>query len=132
MAPATARALTLFLLLCCSGAAVAASPRTDYLLYCGGCHLENGSGDPPEIPDLRADIGRIVLRPGGRAFLAQVPGSSQAPISDDRLAGVLNYIVREYARPQAPVEPFTGEEIGGYRSEVLLDPLRRREEILGH
>ena len=109
-----------------------ASPRIDYLLYCGGCHLENGSGDPPEVPDLRADVDRIVNSPGGRAFMAQVPGSSQAPFTDDKLAGVLNYIVTEFNPELETFEPFTADEIAGYRGKVLLDPTKRREEILGH
>ena len=109
----------------------AANPRIDYLLYCGGCHLENGSGDPPEVPDLRADVDRIVSAPGGRAFMAQVPGSAQAPFSDAKLAGVLNYIVTEFNPELATFEPFTAEEIAGYRGGPLLDPGKRRAQILG-
>lgn len=108
-----------------------ADPRIDYLLYCGGCHLENGSGDPPEVPDLRADVDRLVLAPGGRAYLAQVPGSAQAPFTDEKLAGVLNYIVREFNPELTDFDEFTSEEIAGYRGGYLLDPLSRREEILG-
>ena len=58
MSQARPRALAVLLLSCGLAGGIdasAASPRTDYLLYCGGCHLENGSGDPPEIPDLRAE-----------------------------------------------------------------------------
>lgn len=108
----------------------AGSPRIDYLLYCGGCHLENGTGDPPEVPDLTADIDLLVQAPGGRAYLAQVPGSSQAPFEDGELAGVLNYIIREFNPELAEFEPFTGEEIAGYRGTTLLDPLAVRKQIL--
>ncbi|MEE4299715.1 MAG: hypothetical protein V2J24_09755, partial [Pseudomonadales bacterium] len=98
---------------------------------CGGCHLEGGTGDPPEVPDLTADVDRLVLAPGGRAYLAQVPGSAQAPFSDDKLAGVLNYIVREFNPELVDFAPFTGEEIAGYRGTTLLDPLSARKQILG-
>ena len=33
------------------------SPSFAYLLHCAGCHLENGAGDPPDIPDLRDELG---------------------------------------------------------------------------
>jgi hypothetical protein len=126
------RRLTLLSLLLWAAAptAVGADPRIDYLLHCGGCHLENGSGDPPIVPDLRADLDRLLAAPGGRAYLAQVPGSSQAPLDDAALAGVLNYIVREYGRGTAETEPFTEQEIARYRGTTLLDPLAARRRLL--
>jgi hypothetical protein len=111
-----------------SGAA--ANPRFDYLLYCGGCHLEDGSGDPPEVPDLRADLDRFVHLPDGRSYMARVPGSFQAPISDAALAELLNWMVATYTPEVGDFEPFTAQEVAAYRAEPLLDPLTFRARIV--
>jgi cytochrome c peroxidase len=107
-----------------------ADARFDYLLHCGGCHLENGSGSPPDVPDLRLDLDTILAIPGGRAYLASVPGAAQAPLSDAQLAAVLNWIVQVYYAELRDFPPFTAEEIAGYRGPSMLDPLRYRAELL--
>jgi hypothetical protein len=48
---------------------------------CGGCHPENGAGDPPEVPSLREDPSTIISVPEGRANLAQVPGAGPVRVS---------------------------------------------------
>lgn len=110
-------------------AAHAESPRIDYLLYCGGCHLEDGRGAPPEVPDLTQALGDLVQFDEGRAYLVQVPGSFQAPISDERLSAVLNWMVASYRRGLA-FEPFSGEEVARYRQQLLSDPLKHRQALL--
>lgn len=94
------------LLLAFLAAPAAAKPRYDYLLHCGGCHLEHGAGDPPEVP-----------------------GASRAPLSDAGLAAVLNWILETFDEDAGDFRRFTAEEIAGYRGTTLLDPLRRREEL---
>jgi len=120
----------------CLSAAIAhadANPRFDYVLYCAGCHLENGSGDPPEVPDLRQDLDTLIRMPAGRSYLARVPGSADAPITDAQLAGVLNWMIGTFYPELRGVRPYTAREISGYRGEPLLDPLRYRTELLaGH
>jgi mono/diheme cytochrome c family protein len=108
----------------------AADARFDYLLHCGGCHLENGSGSPPEVPDLRLDLDTLLTIPGGRAYLASVPGAAQAPLSDAQLAAVLNWIIEVYYADLRDFRPFSPEEIAGYRGPSMLDPLRYRAELL--
>ena len=106
-----------------------ASPRSDYLLHCGGCHLENGSGTPPEVPDLRQNLDWLAATDDGRSYLTRVPGASQVPISDERLAAVFNWIFREYY-PQVPdIAPFSASEIARTRSLPLYDPLRERARL---
>lgn len=120
---------TALLLSVLSVGGAAADARFDYLLYCAGCHLEDGSGAPPEVPDLRTDLVRFARMPDGRDYLARVPGSSQAPISNERLAAVLNWMLDSfYDGHDAPV--YTAEEVGNYRVSPLLDPLRHRSELL--
>lgn len=115
-------------LLFCTG--LLADGRSDYLLYCGGCHLANGSGDPPEVPDLRVNLDLFAGFPDGRAYLTQVPGAAQVPISDDRLATVINWILSNYY-PGQHIAPYSAAEVAEHRSTVLMDPLRRRRELMG-
>jgi hypothetical protein len=106
-----------------------ADARFDYLLYCAGCHLENGSGAPPEVPNLRANLDVFARMPEGRAYLARVPGASQAPLSDIRLAAVFNWMIEAFYT-STDVAPYTAEEIASYRGEALLDPLKHRTRLL--
>jgi hypothetical protein len=111
-------------------AATQAGPRSDYLLHCGGCHLENGAGNPPEVPDLRRDIDWLAGSAEGRSYLTRVPGASQVPISDARLAGVFNWILDTYYPNGAGIRPFTGAEIARTRGQPLYDPLAARAELV--
>lgn len=106
-----------------------AQPPWQFLAECVGCHHLNGAGEPPEVPDLRADLYLVARVPEGRAYLAQVPGPAQAPFTDAELAMVLNWIIGELDEDAGEFEPYTAEEIAGYRGKVLMDPLRIRDEI---
>jgi len=122
-------ALPLLLLVMCVLPA-AADPRFDYLLHCGGCHIEDGSGDPPEVPDLRQDMAYMIGFEAGRAYLVQVPGSSQAPLSDARLATVLNWMMDTfYLELGGDFERYTAAEVTRHRSVRLLDPKQARAEL---
>jgi hypothetical protein len=116
-----------------SGASLAfADPRTDYLLYCRGCHLVNGSGVPPEVPTLVSDIGKIVAIPGGREYIIRVPGVSQTAMNNDELSAVLNWVLAEFNADTTPENfaPYTSEEVGEARQKVLVDPLKFRASLL--
>jgi hypothetical protein len=116
-----------------SGASMAfADPRTDYLLYCRGCHLVNGSGVPPEVPTLVNDIGKIVAIPGGREYIIRVPGVSQTAMNNDELSAVLNWVLAEFNADTTPENfaPYTSEEVGAARQKVLVDPLKFRASLL--
>lgn len=110
-------------------APIVASPRSDYLLHCGGCHLEDGSGTPPEVPDLRKDIDWLAASPQGRSYLTRVPGASQVPISDARLAAVFNWILETYYPDRENVLRFSGAEVEKTRQIPLYDPLKHRETL---
>ena len=115
-----------------TNAALAAyTPRVAYLLHCSGCHLPDGKSNPPEVPDLRGELGRIVAVPGGRDYLARVPGASQAPVSDQELAEILNWVLHRFNAKTLPVDftPLTGKEVGRSRRNVLKDPLKHRAAL---
>lgn len=108
----------------------AGSPRINYLLYCTGCHAADGSGKPPNVPTLRDELGRMMSVPEMRSYLVQIPGASQAPISDADLTDVINWLLEEFNGSTLPedFEKFSTEEVAEARRNVLADPLKYRTE----
>lgn len=108
-----------------------ANPKSDFLLHCGGCHQPNGTGAPPNVPTLVGSLGRIAASAEGRDYLARVPGAAQAPLTDDELAAVLNWILKEFNNDTLPAsfKPLKGREVGKSRARVLADPLKMRNEL---
>ena len=105
--------------------------RIDYMLNCQGCHLPNGegAGDVPRMTDF---VGNFLKVPGGREFLVQVPGSANAPLADQRLAELLNWMLDEISRDQLPADyrPYTAEEVAEYRTVPLRDVLQARAKLI--
>lgn len=106
--------------------------RQNYVLDCMGCHDTGGAGDIGRIPPLRNSAARFLLAPHGREYLASVPGSSSASLSDEELAGVLNYILRDLNREVLPhdFKPYTAEEVARVRTPALADPAKQRAELI--
>lgn len=108
-----------------------ASPRSDFLLHCAGCHLPDGSGVPPDVPSLAGPLGEIAATPEGRDYMARVPGASQAPLTDEELAAVLNWVLAEFNSETLPdsFKPLSGKQVADSRTRVLADPLKLRNEL---
>lgn len=117
--------------LAADAAADDARARMHYLLHCGGCHLPDGRGVPPDVPSLRGDPGRLAAYPDGRRYLARIPGASQAPLSDAELTAVLNWVLSAFNRHTLPAghEPLTVDEVASARQDPLPDPARARQAI---
>ncbi len=111
----------------------AEEPQVAYWLHCAGCHRLDGTSAPPEIPTLVDEPGRIAGLPGGREYLMRIPGVAQAGLGDEKLAEVLNFMLEAFSAATTPAdfEPFTSEEVGRARQQVLIDPLKSRAEIVG-
>ena len=113
-----------------AGMAEGRGARIEFVIHCQGCHLENGAGQPPHVPMFKDRVGYLLQIPDGREYLVQVPGVSNAPLSDADLAGVLNYMVQTYAGDSMPAdfEPFTQAEIARHRGTAppAIDALRHR------
>lgn len=105
--------------------------RVDYMLNCQGCHLPKGegAGDVPRMTDF---VGNFLKVPGGREFLVQVPGSANAPLPDQRLAELLNWMLDEISREQLPADfrPYTAAEVARYRTMPLRDVLQTRAQLI--
>jgi hypothetical protein len=79
-------------------------------------------------------VGNFLKVEGGRAFLVQVPGSSQSALSNQQLADLLNWMLRDdgIAGGSSPEDfrPYTGKEVEAYRDVKIKDlPGHRRNLI---
>jgi len=108
-----------------------ASPRTNYLLHCSGCHLPDGRGAPPLVPTLINEPGKLIRSAAGRDYLARVPGASQAPISDLELSEVLNYMLLQFSGEtlEKNFRPLDEKEVHESRKRILADPLKFRDKL---
>tara|TARA_R100001039_G_C1850520_1_gene110740 strand:+ start:1009 stop:2688 length:1680 start_codon:yes stop_codon:yes gene_type:complete len=107
----------------------AATPQFNYLLHCGGCHIEDGSGMANVVPDLNEDLGYFANFPEGRAYLVRVPGASHSPLSDADLAEVMNWMLRTFAAADAP-EPYSEAEVTAHRHVRMNDAQAVRRQLL--
>ncbi len=97
-----------------------------------GCHDSGGAGDIGRIPPLRNTTAQLLRAPKGREYIARVPGSSSASLSDDELAGVLNYILVDLNHDILPqnFKPYTAEEVARLRTPALDNPAKTRGELI--
>lgn len=107
------------------GVAAPPDPGEDYLLHCSGCHGPDGRGVPGVVPSLHG-LGWLLGAPGGRDYLVRVPGVAQAPLSDERLARLLAWVLDRWSDAQANL---SAEEIARLRREPLRDPLGARSAL---
>lgn len=128
------RFLALAAALCFANAAYAEKdPHADYLLYCRGCHLHTGDAVPAaNVPSLQ-ELVPLLATQAGRDYLVRVPGVAQTPMSDEQVAEVLNWVLRNFNADSLPnnFRPFTADEVAAARSRILPNPLKAREDILG-
>ena len=119
----------------CAAQPVALTPRVhaNYMLYCMGCHLPDGSGAAGKVPSVRQTLARLSSSHAGRRYLVQVPGASQSPLSDLELAQVLSWMVRNLSARSVPHDfaDFTAAEVAGYRSSPLVEVRTTRARLLG-
>jgi hypothetical protein len=127
------RAAALPALACLIAAAAGAQdPAVDYMLQCQGCHRADGSGSPGAVPDLRDSLARFLSVPGGREYLVRVPGAAQSPLSDERLAALLDWMLREFGPAEAAAgsAPYRADEVAGWRAQPYLEVEPVRRELL--
>jgi hypothetical protein len=105
------------------GSRAGADPALDYMLNCQGCHRADGAATPGSVPALAGSVARFLGVPGGREFLVQVPGVSQAALDDVALAALMNWLVERFDGAHVPpgFRPYTAAEIGALRRTPLTD-----------
>ncbi len=104
----------------------------DYAVTCQGCHRADGSGTEGTVPGLAGSVARFLRVPGGREYLARVPGVAQAPLDDAATAAVLNWMLDRFDKADLPADfvPYTGQEIAGFRRSPLVDVEGTRRRLL--
>ncbi len=107
-------------------------PRTNYMLNCMGCHVQDGSGAQGKVPSLRETLVPFAGTAAGRRYLVQVPGTAQSVLSDAEIAELLNWMMRELSSRPLPagIADFTAPEVAAYRAQRLQDPAATREQLL--
>ncbi|HEY2273944.1 MAG TPA: hypothetical protein VGH61_00430 [Steroidobacteraceae bacterium] len=129
------------LLLRAAGALVAAllvrsslaSPPQDYILYCMGCHGDQGQGVPGKVPPLAGSLALFMRSAAGRDYLVRVPGAANSALTDAQLTAVLNWLAESFppAGATAPVpEPFTVAELAKARRLPLANVQDTRREVV--
>jgi mono/diheme cytochrome c family protein len=108
-------------------ASAAPSPREDYLLHCSGCHHADGAGVPGLVPPL-SGLAPFLATPQGRGYLVRVPGVAQSPLDDERLAALVNWVLREMSGAQ-PSPAYDASEVGALRARPLRDARAERAGI---
>lgn len=103
----------------------------DYQMHCQGCHTPDGSG-ADSVPRMKHHVGVFLESQRGRDYLVRVPGSATSALPDERLAGVLNWIVREFAGPSlaSDFQPYSANEVGRLRQQPLNEVDQYRVELL--
>lgn len=123
--------VALFLALILPGLA-SASPHTDYMLRCMGCHLPDGAETPGKVPPLKGHVAKFLAAEGGRAYLVQVPGTRQSALSNAAVADLLNWLVRNFDAADVPADfiPYTESEVAQLRTRRLPDVAAERARLL--
>jgi len=121
----------LALSICVLAPAAHAGPRLDYTLNCMGCHGVDGLGAPPEIPQLKDRMGYYLDVDGGRAYLVQVPGARQSALTDAALAGVLNWMLDQFAGASKPahLDAYSADEVSRLRATPPNDIAAVRRDL---
>jgi hypothetical protein len=85
--------------------------------------LPDASGSPGVVPRMNNFVANFLHVDGGREFIVQVPGTANAPINDQELADVLNWMLKNFSEKQIPEDflPYTSEEVGKLRRQPLID-----------
>ena len=104
----------------------------DFNLFCRGCHTERGEAVPGLVPPLKGNVALFLQTERGRAFVSQVPGVAFAPLNDERLAEVLNWVAESFSTSGVPNPNYryTAAEVGSYRREPLTDVKAMRAQVI--
>lgn len=105
-------------------------PAQDFANHCQGCHGAAGVS-VDEMPQLKDRVGYFTRSAAGRAYLIEVPNVAQSRLSDERLAAMMNWLLRTYGREALPADfaDYTAAEVGAARTR-RIEPASAREGIV--
>jgi hypothetical protein len=108
------------------------TPRSNYLLSCGGCHGLNGVSNSRLVPDLKDQVGYFLNLPEGRSYVVRLPNVAFSLTTDEALTDLMNYVVFTLGGAGVPkgTKPYTLHEVSQLRrnplTEVSLAQMRQR------
>ncbi len=110
----------------------ALTPEVNFQLQCMGCHQRDGAGQPGRVPSFRRTLVPMSYLPQGREFLIRVPGVAQAPLSDEDIAALLNWMVRSMSdvRIKPGFKDYSTEEIHRQRARPIAHVSAARTQVL--
>ncbi|QSR89588.1 hypothetical protein IT6_04790 [Methylacidiphilum caldifontis] len=126
----TARSLLLMICITSNSLFGLSKEHELYLLHCSGCHGLKGEGVVGVSPQINRIIGYFLANREGRKYIIKLPGIALAPLSDEQLADLLNWVVSQFSSPSFSFQKFTKEEISKERKEPLWDIEKERKELL--
>ncbi len=93
----------------------------DFILNCQGCHRSDGSETPGSVPPIKHHVARFLGVPGGREFIIRVPGVASAPLSDEAIANLMNWLLVTFDPEHVPpmFQAYTSAEVRELRSRPL-------------
>src|ERR1700733_8723934 len=99
------------------------TPRSNYLLSCGGCHGLNGVSNSRLVPDLKDQVGFFLNMPEGRGYVVRLPNVAFSMPTDEGLTGLLNYVVFTLGGASVPkgTKPYTLHEVSQLRRKPLTE-----------
>lgn len=119
-------------LICATAGADEHRGRINYMLHCQGCHLPDGTGIEDRIPQLKNFVGLYLHDEDGRAYVINVSGVATAPLPDDQLSELINWMLVNFSAKELPepFRPYTASEVSELRKQQERDPEARRTRIL--
>jgi mono/diheme cytochrome c family protein len=105
----------------------------DYALNCMGCHGSAAQGVPGKVPPLANSLRRFLRSDAGRNYILRVPGAANSALSDEQLAGVLNWLVDKFNQDGAAsphTAPITSAEVSRLRHQPLPSVLATRSAVV--
>lgn len=92
-----------------------------WMLNCQGCHRADGGATGDQVPALSGIVARFLSVPGGREYLIRVPGVAMAPMDDESIAELTNWMLHEFDKGNIPqdFERYSASEVGALRKSPL-------------
>ena len=82
---------------------------------------------------MRGTLGQFLHIPGGREFIAQVPGVMNTPLSDRDIANLMNWLLPYVSSDTLPegAPAYSAAEIANLRKTRPLDVMAVRRSLIG-
>lgn len=95
----------------------------NWVLNCQGCHQPDGTGSKGGAPRMAGVVAKFLHVEGGREFLIRVPGVANAPLDEEQLADLVNWMLVTYDAENLPegFEAYTAEEVAGLRYRPYIE-----------